>query len=179
MPSGTGKTVSLLSLIVAYLQVNKHVLTKLVYCSRTVQEINKVGPLSCSILPVPTPFSPSPLHSSVPTPFSLYSPTQVMEELKQLMEAYRKEIGHAPEILGLALSARKNLCIHPEVKTICCNFVVNVLLACVWSHDHQVSKEDEGKLVDNKCHKLTASFQRRKHERDNRVPVCSFFEVCR
>lgn len=42
MPSGTGKTVSLLALIVAYLQVNKHDLTKLVYCSRTVQEINKV-----------------------------------------------------------------------------------------------------------------------------------------
>ena len=42
MPSGTGKTVSLLALIVAYMQVNKHELTKLVYCSRTVQEINKV-----------------------------------------------------------------------------------------------------------------------------------------
>ncbi len=38
-----------------------------------------------------------------------------MEELKSLMEAYRQEMGHAPEILGLALSARKNLCIHPEV----------------------------------------------------------------
>ncbi len=43
MPSGTGKTISLLSLIVAYLQVNKHQLTKLIYCSRTVQEINKVS----------------------------------------------------------------------------------------------------------------------------------------
>lgn len=42
MPSGTGKTVSLLALIVAYLQVNKHELSKLIYCSRTVQEINKV-----------------------------------------------------------------------------------------------------------------------------------------
>ena len=42
MPSGTGKTVSLLSLIVAYLIVNKHDVHKLIYCSRTVQEINKV-----------------------------------------------------------------------------------------------------------------------------------------
>jgi DNA excision repair protein ERCC-2 len=42
MPSGTGKTVSLLSLIVAYLVVNKHDVHKLIYCSRTVQEINKV-----------------------------------------------------------------------------------------------------------------------------------------
>lgn len=39
----------------------------------------------------------------------------------------------------------------------------------------QVSKED--KLVDSKCHKLTASFQRKKHQRDARVPVCSFYEV--
>ena len=51
MPSGTGKTASLLSLIVAYLLVHRHELQKLVYCSRTVQEINKVretapGPLT-------------------------------------------------------------------------------------------------------------------------------------
>ncbi len=42
MPSGTGKTVSLLALIVAYLTVNKAELHKLIYCSRTVQEIDKV-----------------------------------------------------------------------------------------------------------------------------------------
>ncbi len=42
MPSGTGKTVSLLALIVAYLLVNKADLHKLIYCSRTVQEIDKV-----------------------------------------------------------------------------------------------------------------------------------------
>lgn len=40
MPSGTGKTVSLLSLIIAYMQFypNKR---KLIYCSRTVPEIEK------------------------------------------------------------------------------------------------------------------------------------------
>ena len=42
MPSGTGKTVSLLALIVAYIQANPHELTKLIYCSRTVPEIEKV-----------------------------------------------------------------------------------------------------------------------------------------
>ena len=105
MPSGTGKTVSLLALIIAYLEINKHDFTKLVYCSRTVQEINKVRSIAswvgwggvdwawtgCGFL------------------------LQVIEELKRLMEAYRQEVGHVPEILGLALSARKNLCIHPEV----------------------------------------------------------------
>lgn len=38
-----------------------------------------------------------------------------MEELKKLMVAYRQEVGEVPELLGVALSSRKNLCIHPEV----------------------------------------------------------------
>lgn len=38
-----------------------------------------------------------------------------MEELKVLMKAYKEEVGQAPELLGVALSSRKNLCIHPEV----------------------------------------------------------------
>ncbi|XP_053545723.1 general transcription and DNA repair factor IIH helicase subunit XPD [Bombina bombina] len=42
MPSGTGKTVSLLSLIVAYQRTYPLELTKLIYCSRTVPEIEKV-----------------------------------------------------------------------------------------------------------------------------------------
>ena len=39
MPSGTGKTISLLSLIVAY--QHYHPEKKLIYCSRTVPEIDK------------------------------------------------------------------------------------------------------------------------------------------
>ncbi|CAI8012743.1 General transcription and DNA repair factor IIH helicase subunit XPD [Geodia barretti] len=118
MPSGTGKTASLLSLIVAYHLVHKHELQKLIYCSRTVQEINKA-----------------------------------VDELKKLLEVYQKEVGYVPEILALALSARKNLCIHPEV-----------------------SREEEGKLVDSQCHKLTASFVRERRSEDSSVPVCLFYE---
>lgn len=40
MPSGTGKTVSLLSLISSYQLVHKNI--KLLYCSRTISEIEKV-----------------------------------------------------------------------------------------------------------------------------------------
>ena len=40
--SGTGKTVSLLSLIVAYMRANPNDITKLIYCSRTIPEIEKV-----------------------------------------------------------------------------------------------------------------------------------------
>lgn len=81
MPSGTGKTTTLLSLIVAYMKAHPFELTKLVYCSRTVPEIEKV-----------------------------------MEELRRLMDFYTKEMGVEQNILGLALSSRKNLCIHPSVK---------------------------------------------------------------
>uniref|UniRef100_A0A3P9Q302 DNA 5'-3' helicase n=1 Tax=Poecilia reticulata TaxID=8081 RepID=A0A3P9Q302_POERE len=42
MPSGTGKTISLLSLIVAYQRAFPLDVTKLIYCSRTVPEIEKV-----------------------------------------------------------------------------------------------------------------------------------------
>ena len=46
MPSGTGKTITLLALIVPYIIQNPDKLVKLVYCSRTVPEIEKtVGEL--------------------------------------------------------------------------------------------------------------------------------------
>lgn len=92
MPSGTGKTISLLSLIVAYQQHHPEK-RKLVYCSRTVPEIEKA-----------------------------------LIELKRLM-AYRAtqlrlraELAgqSAPtgeeDFLGIGLTSRKNLCIHPEVR---------------------------------------------------------------
>lgn len=118
MPSGTGKTVSLLSLIVAYMIANPLSVTKLIYCSRTVPEIEKV-----------------------------------IEELKKLMAYYEKERGQAPKMVGLVLSSRKNMCIHP-----------------------QVSKERDGKIVDGRCHSLTASYVRERHNYDDSVPICSFYE---
>ncbi len=41
---------------------------------------------------------------------------QVMQELKRLLAYYKRETGETPQLLGVALSARKNLCIHPEVR---------------------------------------------------------------
>lgn len=119
MPSGTGKTISLLSLIVAYMANNPLDVTKLIYCSRTVPEIEKV-----------------------------------IEELKKLVAYIEKQTEEKPRLLGLVLSSRKNLCIHP-----------------------QVSKERDGKIVDGRCHSLTASYIRDRHSYDESVPVCNFYEA--
>lgn len=88
MPSGTGKTITLLSLIVAYMLEHPLDVTKLIYCSRTVPEIEKV-----------------------------------IEELKKLMDYYEKEIKSKPKIVGLVLSSRKNMCIHPEVIKLHCLYI--------------------------------------------------------
>ncbi|XP_064408801.1 general transcription and DNA repair factor IIH helicase subunit XPD isoform X2 [Latimeria chalumnae] len=118
MPSGTGKTVSLLSIIVAYQRMYPMEVTKLIYCSRTVPEIEKV-----------------------------------IEELRKLLDYYEKQTGEKMMFLGLALSSRKNLCIHPEVSSL--RF---------------------GKEVDGKCHSLTASYIRMQHSKNSSASVCRFYE---
>ncbi|EIN07368.1 DNA repair helicase [Punctularia strigosozonata HHB-11173 SS5] len=85
MPSGTGKTVSLLSLIVSYQQFYP-TKRKLIYCSRTVPEIEK----------------------------ALSELKRLMEyriECAETEEEKEKERNFS----GLGLTSRKNLCIHPEV----------------------------------------------------------------
>lgn len=42
----------------------------------------------------------------------------------------------------------------------------------------QVSREKEGKLVDGKCHALTASYIRERHEADSSVNICKLYTVC-
>lgn len=80
MPSGTGKTISLLSLIVSYMIQHPATVSKLIYCSRTLPEIEKV-----------------------------------LAELKNLMKYYDQQANTPHRVVGLALSSRKNLCIHPTV----------------------------------------------------------------
>ncbi|XP_077174711.1 general transcription and DNA repair factor IIH helicase subunit XPD isoform X1 [Paroedura picta] len=92
--------------------------SKLIYCSRTVPEIEKV-----------------------------------IEELRKLLDFYEKQTGQKLPFLALALSSRKNLCIHPEV-----------------------SAFRFGKEVDGKCFSLTASYVRVQHQQDPSAPCCRFFE---
>jgi DNA excision repair protein ERCC-2 len=163
MPSGTGKTVSLLSLIVSYMQVSRGVFTcitsaarltrfqfypikrKLIYCSRTVPEIEKA-----------------------------------LAELKRLME-YRAEMGaHDEEFRGLGLTSRKNLCLHPEVSDRCSGLPLPLHRGPGWRSllTLQVSKEKKGKVVDSRCRDLTSAFACEKGRAEpGSVPLCSFHEV--
>ncbi|KAH3901889.1 probable DNA repair helicase RAD3 [Saccharomycodes ludwigii] len=100
MPSGTGKTVSLLSITVAYQMFHKQEngsFRKIVYCSRTMSEIEKA-----------------------------------LIELDNLMKYRTKELGSEESFLGIGLTSRKNLCLHPKVK-----------------------KERKGTIVDEKCRRMT------------------------
>ncbi|KAG0240218.1 DNA-dependent ATPase of the nucleotide excision repair factor 4 complex [Actinomortierella wolfii] len=117
MPSGTGKTVTLLSLILAYQQYYPDK-KKLIYCSRTVPEIEKA-----------------------------------LAELKRLV-AYRKSQGLNEKILGLGLTSRRNLCLHPAV-----------------------SREKKGKVVDARCRNLTASWVREKAQTGQDIELCNFYET--
>ncbi|KAI0341667.1 DNA repair helicase [Trametopsis cervina] len=85
MPSGTGKTVSLLSLIVSYQQFYP-TKRKLVYCSRTVPEIEK----------------------------ALAELKRLMDYRIQCAET-EEQREQERNFYGIGLTSRKNLCIHPEV----------------------------------------------------------------
>jgi len=118
MPSGTGKTVSLLSLIISYQQFYPE-RRKLIYCSRTVPEIEKA-----------------------------------LAELKRLM-AYRRDVHDKNEtFLGLGLTSRKNLCVHPKV-----------------------SQSKKGKVADAMCRDLTNSWVCEKGRNDpGSVELCDWHE---
>ncbi|PIL23967.1 hypothetical protein GSI_13718 [Ganoderma sinense ZZ0214-1] len=85
MPSGTGKTVSLLSLIVSYQQFYP-TKRKLIYCSRTVPEIEK----------------------------ALSELKRLMDYRKECSET-DEEREKEQNFYGIGVTSRKNLCIHPEV----------------------------------------------------------------
>ncbi len=107
MPTGTGKTITLLSLITSY-QIAHPEIGKLIYCTRTVPEMEKVSIYTASqdtLLHLPGPAYPTP-----------QPPPQVLSELKQLVEYRAKYFqGKAPEIMALGLSSRKNLCVNTKV----------------------------------------------------------------
>lgn len=119
---------------------------KLIYCSRTVPEIEKA-----------------------------------LAELKRLV-AYRITCAETEEekekessFMGLGLTSRKNLCIHPEV----CTCLGGTIVALFQLYHGQVSKEKKGKVVDARCRDLTNSAVCEKGRADpGSVDLCDWHEVC-
>lgn len=103
MPSGTGKTISLLSILVAYLRHHAYERRKVVYCTRTVEEM-----------------------------------TKTMSEMRKLFTQWEKEYPESIPLIGVCLSAKKNMCIEPRV----CNLLT-------------------GEEVDATCRALTAPWEAR------------------
>lgn len=92
---------------------------KLIYCSRTVPEIEKA-----------------------------------LAELKRLMEYRRDREGLNETFLGLGLTSRKNLCVHPDI-----------------------SREKKGKAVDARCRDLTSAWVSEKNKKEpGSVEVCDWHE---
>lgn len=119
MPTGTGKTVSLLALIIAYLAQKQESIKKLIYCTRTVVEMEKT-----------------------------------LREVKFVMDARERHKAKSNvKFLGVGLSARRNLCIHPEIQGIKDNY-----------------------KVDAECRKRTADWVRADRARGQEVELCSFYE---
>lgn len=85
MPTGTGKTVCLLSLILSYIKQLKPNF-KLVYCTRTIVEMEK----------------------------TLEELRFVMQTREKDFAGQGEEPLKSP-VLAMCLSSRKNLCIHKEV----------------------------------------------------------------
>ena len=142
MPTGTGKTVTLLSLILAYRHAHPSV-GKLVYCTRTVQEMDKVVEELRRVVAYRMHHFASRAHAhaqqqqqavamevdeadggvaidgrtaapTAPTAAPSGSPgagTRAGTRTRAVSVSSRE----AGEVLGLCLSSRRNLCVHPEV----------------------------------------------------------------
>lgn len=78
---------------------------------------------------------------------------KALVELQKLMEYREQELGIKERFLGLGLTSRKNLCIHPEA-----------------------SKATHGSNVDSNCRNLTASWVRERAKKTD-IETCQFFEV--
>jgi DNA excision repair protein ERCC-2 len=118
MPTGTGKTVCLVSLITAY-QFQYPATGKLIYCTRTVPEMVKC-----------------------------------IEEIKKVINYRVKLLGpEGGKVLGVCLSSRRNMCVHPRVIA-----------------------EGDREAVDSLCRNMTASWVRDRARRGDGHELCSFYE---
>ena len=146
MPTGTGKTVSLLSLITSYQYAHPDA-GKLIYCTRTVPEMGK----AIDELKRVMHYRKQVLSST--TSLSSSNPTTTTITSSSSSPSANKVNHFGEDILAVCLSSRRNMCIHPDV----------------------VEKSDR-EAVDADCRSMTASWVRQRAETDKSVKICDFFE---
>ena len=156
---------SLLSLILAYQYHKQGGKGKLVYCTRTVQEMDKVVEELRRVMA----FREKTILEQVKRQVRRVTEEEEKGQsgLRTDVDMTAEEDGSAgagaaegsplsvrdPRILGVCLSSRRNLCIHSEV-----------------------SSFDNRNKVDALCRNLTASFIREQHAQGSGVPICEFYE---
>ncbi|ETO02050.1 hypothetical protein RFI_35386, partial [Reticulomyxa filosa] len=127
MPTGTGKTVTLLSLIVSY-QLSRPDIGKLVYCTRTVQEMDKVMEeikRVFSYINAVFPKTNEQKKSDASTNSTISSDRKMDVDIEDIVydpmmqtltskSLFPDEKRAIRKNLCVCLSARRNLCIHPE-----------------------------------------------------------------
>lgn len=149
MPTGTGKTVTLFALITSY-QFAHPEIGKLIYCTRTVPEMSKALEELRNLIE----FRQKELQREEAAAIDVASDAPPVVAEAKGIDPERKGSGRGKaDILGVGLSARRNLCVHPEV-----------------------SGEQDRDRVDEMCRQLTAPWVREKAKGDRTVGACQHYE---
>ena len=137
MPTGTGKTITLLSLITSYQLAHPEV-GKLIYCTRTVPEMEKVLVELSELVAYRARY----FETGGGGAGEAAAAGQANGTGAAAAAVASRNAGSPPQILALGLSSRKNLCVNPDVAD-------------------EASRES----ADAKCRRLTASWVRERAQR--------------
>jgi DNA excision repair protein ERCC-2 len=181
MPTGTGKTVCLLSLITSYQMANPNC-GKLIYCTRTVPEMNSVMEELGTVfsyrseqltLDRNTAAADDDADASTQraenasmmdveeAATSLINNTQKQQRKRKRIYAPKQKLGPIPHnggaggsgALALCLSSRRNMCIH-----------------------ERVLRESDREGIDAACRSMTAPWALERAKTDEAAETCPYFD---
>ena len=164
MPTGTGKTVCLLSLITSYQFANPSA-GKLVYCTRTVPEMNAVMEELATVLSYradqlrQSEMADATMSEAEPRDDGKGSHPKKKPRKIYTKPSNRPPMGPIPNaggsgILALCLSSRRNMCVH-----------------------ERVLEESDREAVDAACRSMTASWVVDQAKRNpGSIETCSYYD---
>jgi len=174
MPTGTGKTVCLLSLITSYQFANPGA-GKLVYCTRTVPEMNHVMEELATVLAYRAEelqrqqqqqeaenHQQQPMDAADAAAGIIGGVERKNKRPRKIYNAKHKKMGPilsdggagGSGVLALCLSSRRNMCVHERVVA-----------------------ESDREAVDAACRSLTSSWVREANQRNpGSVETCSYYD---